>query len=116
MDPDETSMSGPRPPKAPPTAAPSDAELSRIAREAVHQPADPRLDRHLARLGAVDDPAAADAQPGRSASRSSAADAEIERLQGKIRQLQTVISVLVVAVVFLAVIAVVLLLVFLLRE
>ena len=37
-------MSGPQSPKA----EPNEAELSRIAREAVHQPADPRLDRQLA--------------------------------------------------------------------
>ena len=115
MDPEKTSMSGPRPPKAASTAAPSDAELSRIAREAVHQQADPRLDRHLARLGAVDPSEAADAQAGRSTGRSSAADVEIERLNGKIRRLETVIAVLVVAVALLAVIAVVLLLVSLLR-
>jgi hypothetical protein len=114
MDPDETSMSGPRPPKAP-TTAPTDAELSRIAREAVHQPADPRLDRHLARLGAVDASETVDAQPGRSTSRPSTSGADVERLNGKIRRLEMVIAVLVVAVAILAVIAVVLLLVFLLR-
>ena len=31
------------------------AELSRAAREAVRQPADPRIDRQLARLGLADD-------------------------------------------------------------
>jgi hypothetical protein len=110
MDPDETSMSGPRPPKAASTAAPSDAELSRIAREAVHQPADPRLDRHLARLGAVDPSEAADAQAGRSASRSSASDAEIERLNARIRQLRMIVAGLVFAVGVLAGITVILLL------
>jgi hypothetical protein len=115
MDPDETSMSGPRPPKAAPTAAPTDAELSRIAREAVHQPADPRLDRHLARLGAVGASETVDAERGQSTSRPSASGAEVERLNGTIRRLEMVIMVLVVAVAILAVTAVVLLLVFLLR-
>jgi hypothetical protein len=110
MDPDETSMSGPRPPKAATTAAPSDAELSRIAREAVHQPADPRLDRHLARLGAVDASDVAEAQPGRSTSRSSAADAEIEHLNDRIRQLRMVVGGLVFTVGVLAGIVVILLL------
>ena len=31
------------------------AELSRAAREAVRQPADPRIDRQLARMGLADD-------------------------------------------------------------
>jgi hypothetical protein len=110
MDQDETSMSGPRPPKAAPTAAPTDAELSRIAREAVHQPADPRLDRHLARLGAGEDPRAAEAQAGRSTSRASASDTEVERLNARIRRLQMILGVLVVAVGVLAAITVILLL------
>jgi hypothetical protein len=112
MDPDETSMSGPRPSKAASTAAPSDAELSRIAREAVHQPADPRLDRHLARLGAVDPSEAGDAQAGRSpsTSRASASDAEIERLNARIRQLRMIVAGLVFAVGVLAGITVILLL------
>ena len=43
-----------------PTAEPTPeelqaAELSRAAREAVRQPADPRIDRQLARMGLADD-------------------------------------------------------------
>ena len=110
MDPDETSMSGPRPPKAAPTAAPTDAELSRIAREAVHQPADPRLDRHLARLGAVDVSEAAEALPSQSTARSNASVIEIERLNARIRQLRMIVAGLVFAVGVLAGITVILLL------
>jgi hypothetical protein len=101
MDPDETSISGPGPPKAP-MAAPTDAELSRIAREAVHQPADPRLDRHLARLGAVEVAEAVDARPGQPTTRSSVSDAELERLSARIRRLELVTGVLVAAVAGLA--------------
>jgi len=110
MDQDETSMSGPRPPKAAPAAGPTDAELSRIAREAVHQPADPRLDRHLARLGAVDASEAVEAEPGRSTSHSSASDAELERLNARIRRLQILLGVLVLTVGVLVAITVILLL------
>ena len=65
-------MSGPQSPKAEPMAAPNEAELSRIAREAVHQPADPRLDRQLARMGVMETAGARrrPAESGRRASRS----------------------------------------------
>jgi hypothetical protein len=110
MDHDETSMSGPRPSKPAPAVGPSDAELSRIAREAVHQQADPRLDRHLARLGAVDASDAVGAQPGRSTGRSTASDAELERLNASIRRLRMIVAGLVFAVGVLAGIVVILLL------
>ena len=47
-----------RPGATPPDPATSDAELSRIAREAVRQPPDPRMDRQLAKMGLTDDPMA----------------------------------------------------------
>ena len=43
------------------------AELSRAAREAVRQPADPRIDRQLARMGLADD-----ADPTQSSGRAPA--------------------------------------------
>ncbi len=58
MAPDETPVPPPQAPKADQTHAPTEAELSRIAREAVRQPADPRLDKQLERMGLTDAPAA----------------------------------------------------------
>jgi len=48
---DDTPEPRPRSPKAEPTSGPTEAELSRIAREAVHQAPDSRLDKQLARMG-----------------------------------------------------------------
>jgi hypothetical protein len=109
MDQEETSMSGPQSPKAEPIAAPNEAELSRIAREAVHQPADPRLDRQLARMGVVDTADAAAGTPGQAASQSAVSSAEVERLGSRLRRIEMTVGVLVVAVVVLAVISVILL-------
>ena len=101
-------MSGPQSPKAEPMAAPNEAELSRIAREAVHQPADPRLDRQLARMGVVDG-VAAEGAPGQAASQSVVPSAELERLGARLRRVEMIVGVLAVAVVILALIAVALL-------
>jgi len=46
-----------------PAPAPNDAELSRITREAVRQPADPRLDRQLVRMGLTGTSEPAGGQP-----------------------------------------------------
>ena len=43
------------PPAEPTPEEQQAAELSRAAREAVRQPADPRIDRQLARMGLADD-------------------------------------------------------------
>ena len=102
-------MSGPQSPKAEPMAAPNDAELSRIAREAVHQPADPRLDRQLARLGVMETAEPAASSPGQAASQPLASSAEVERLGGSVRRLEMMVGVLAVAVVVLAVTSVILL-------
>jgi uncharacterized membrane protein len=104
MDPDETSMSGPRTPKAESMAPPTEAELSRIAREAVHQQPDPRLDRHLARLGAIDASETGDARPAQPASSSNASDVELKRLNGRLRRVEMILGAVVVAVGILAVI------------
>jgi hypothetical protein len=112
MDQEETSMSEPQSPKAEPMAAPNEAELSRIAREAVHQPADPRLDRQLARMGVVETAAPTDAgagKPGQAAIQSVVSSGEVERLGGRVRRLEMIAGVLAVAVVVLAVISVMLL-------
>lgn len=97
---DETPTTRPSGPAAEPTT--SDAELSRIAREAVRQPADPRMDRQLARMGLTDDPVEATRRPSLAA--ASATDAErIGQLERRIRLFRIVIAVLAVAVVALAV-------------
>jgi hypothetical protein len=111
MDQEETSMSQPQSPKAEPMAAPNEAELSRIAREAVHQPADPRLDRQLARMGVMDSVAAepAASTPGQATSQPLASSAEVERLGARLRRMEMIVGVLAVAVVVLAIISVILL-------
>jgi hypothetical protein len=109
MDQEETSTSQPQSPKAEPIAAPNEAELSRIAREAVHQPADPRLDRQLARMGVMDTAGPAAAPPVQAASQTVESSAEIERLGARVRRLETLSGVLAASDVVLAVIAVILL-------
>ena len=103
-------MSGSSSQKAGSGAAPSEAELSRIAREAVHQPADPRLDRQLARLGATDAPEATEVKPGQATSRAIGSSAELERLDARIRRIELILVALVVAVAILAVLVAILLL------
>jgi hypothetical protein len=95
---DELPTTRPSSPAAEPTT--SDAELSRIAREAVRQPADPRMDRQLARMGLTDGP---DAERRPSQAAQAAANAQqVAQLEGRIRRLQIVIVVLAVSVVALA--------------
>jgi hypothetical protein len=88
-----------------PTPTPTDAELSRIAREAVRQPADPRLDKQLERMGLTESPAATAAQ----AKAHAAIDPTVEALQGRLRRVESIVWVLVVTVAILAVAVVVLL-------
>jgi uncharacterized membrane protein len=98
VEPDETPLSPP-PSKAASTPAPTDAELSRIAREAVRQPADPRLDKQLERMGLTDAPVTT-ASPAKA---NAAIDPTVEALQGRLRRVESIVWVLVVAVVILAV-------------
>src|SRR6187200_2658390 len=104
MEPDETPMSRPPSPKADPTPTPTEAELSRIAREAVRQPADPRLDKQLERMGLTDAPAAAPSP----AKADVTIDPTVEALQGRLRRVESIVWVLVVAVGILALAVVVL--------
>ena len=106
MEPDETPASSSQSTKAGTTPAPTDAELSRIAREAVRQPADPRLDKQLERMGLTDAPATT----ASSSKAHAAIDPTVEALQGRLRRAESIVRVLVVAVVVLAVAVVVLLL------
>jgi hypothetical protein len=102
-------MSRPQSPKTEPMAAPNEAELSRIAREAVHQPADPRLDRQLARMGVMEAAAPAEDRPALAAGSSVASSAEVERLGTRLRRVEMILGVLAVAVATLALIAAILL-------
>jgi len=99
---DETLVARPAAPPAEPTL--SDAELSRIAREAVRQPADPRMDRQLARMGLTDEPAdtAPRSTQATAAAAISVATERIDRLERRVRRLQVATVVLVFAVVILA--------------
>jgi hypothetical protein len=110
MDHDEAPMIRRRPPEAEPTPAPSEGELSRIAREAVHQPADPRLDRQLARMGLMESPEPAELQPGQPAGHSAVSPSELGRLDRRLRRFEVILVVLVAAVGILALIDVILLL------
>ena len=85
------SATQPATPRTGPAPTPSEAELSRMAREAVRQPPDPRLDRQLARMGLVDSPVTAADAAARS-------DAEVERLQRRIRRLEALAIALAIAV------------------
>jgi len=99
---DETLVTRPAAPPAEPTT--SDAELSRIAREAVRQPADPRMDRQLARMGLTDvaDDAGRRSGPSATATALAAATERIDRLEGRVRRLEIAAVLLIVAVVVLA--------------
>jgi uncharacterized membrane protein len=105
MEPDETPARPPQSPKADHTSAPSEAELSRIAREAVRQPADPRLDKQLERMGLTDTPA-----PPAPANAPVAIDPRVDALGARLRRVESIVWVLAVAVGILAVAVVVLLL------
>ena len=96
MDDAETPATRPASPKPDPAPTPSEAELSRMAREAVRQPADPRLDRQLERMGLADPPVATPAAANGSG--------EVARLRDQVRTLQILVAVLVAVVVILLVI------------
>ncbi|HEV8403696.1 MAG TPA: hypothetical protein VGQ31_11765 [Candidatus Limnocylindrales bacterium] len=111
MEQDQAPKSRPRTPKTVPAQAsgPTEEELSRIAREAVRQPADPRLDSELARMGLGGDDAV-DPHPAPSRARAAAIGPELEGLHKEVQRLErmvwglvVVIAVLVVAVVYLLV-------------
>ena len=105
---DDTSGNPPPSPKAERASGPTEAELSRIAREAVHQAPDARLDKQLARMGLLEASDAAKPPAGELTSRPVAVDPEIERLRAELRRarsmlwaLVAVIAILGLAVVFL---------------
>jgi hypothetical protein len=106
---DDTSEVRSQTPKPEPTPGPTDAELSRIARQAVHQLPDARLDKQLARMGLLDEPTPAEPRPGQQASPSVAIDPELERLRGQLRRARLILWVLVAVSAVLAVVVVALL-------
>src|SRR5436190_23856392 len=96
--------------KAEPRPTPTDAELSKIAREAVHQPADPRLDRHLQAMGLVDAPDSsetADSDLGQPVTPSVDPGVTIELLDRRLRRAEVSVAVLAVVVVVLAIVEVI---------
>ena len=106
MEHDDTSATPSRTSKATPT----ERELSRMGREAVRQPPDPRLDRELTRMGLIDAPDVAGSQPAQPKGRSVAVDPELERLRQRLRNVEVALLVVAVIAGILAVIVVILLL------
>ena len=106
---DDAPASRPTPPKTLPTSPPTEAELSRIAREAVHQPPDARLDKELVRMGLMDAPGTAGSLSAQPTSRQVAIDPELVRVREELRRLKVILSLLVGAIAILAVVVVVLL-------
>jgi hypothetical protein len=107
---DDTPQPRARSPKADPTPGMSEAELSRIAREAVHQAPDSRLDKQLERMGLVDAASAAEPQPSQPPSGPAAIDPELERLREALRRSRSMLWLLAAVIAILVVIVVVLLL------
>jgi hypothetical protein len=106
---DDTPESRPGSPRAEPTPQPTEADLSRIARQAVHQPPDARLDKQLIRLGLLDPSEPAEPQPAGPTIRPVAIDAELERLHEELRRTRVILWLLVALAAILVVVVVVLL-------
>ena len=109
MEQDEAPKSQPRTPKTPPApaAGPTEEELSRIARQAVRQPADPRLDSELARMGLGGEPV--EPHAGQPRVRAAAIGPELEKLHADVKRLERMTWGLAAAIVVLAVVVVYLL-------
>ncbi len=90
-------MTQQRAPRAEPTPPLSEAELSRIAREAVHQPADPRLDRQLARMGIMDAPEPAKVR-AELPSPMVATEQALERISARLRRVEVLLGLVAVGV------------------
>ena len=106
---DDPPESRPHSPKAEATPRPTEAELSRIAREAVHQPPDARLDKQLVRMGLMDASEVGEPQPARPTSRPVAIDAELARLLEELRRTRVILWLLVGVTAILVVVVVALL-------
>ena len=122
MEDDSTPKARPGSPKGPSTSEPSEGELSRIAREAVRQPPDPRLEKQLAWMGLGDAAAPAERQPGTAEPAPQPAQptglpvaigpitSDLEPLRAQLRRLEQIVWALVVLTAVLAVLVLVLLL------
>jgi hypothetical protein len=99
----------PKPPPRSPTAATSDGELSRMGREAVRQPPDPRLDNELVRMGLIDAVDPAEAEPGQARGKPVAIGPELERLRAELRRVEVALVVLAAVTAVLAIVVVILL-------
>ena len=106
---DDSSPKGPSVPTKPPTTEPTEGELSRMAREAVRQPPDPRLDKQLARLGLTDADQAADVRTPQPAVRAAELESQVEGLREQLRRAQLASWALAGVAAILAVVVVVLL-------
>ena len=93
--------------KAEPRPATTDAELSRMAREAVHQAPDPHLDRHLQRMGLVDSLDAADRDLAQPVPAPVESGVTIQLLERRLRRAEISVAVLGIIVVVLALIEVI---------
>ena len=109
MQHDDSPKGRPRPPQSKAMAAPTEAELSRVAREAVRQPPDPRLDKELARMGLMDASEPAEPQPTQPTTLSGGIDPELERLRKQHRRFTVILWILVGVIGILAVAVLVLL-------
>ena len=106
---DDVTEPRPVPQKGQPAAPLTEAELSRIAREAVHQPADARLDKQLARLGLVDDAEPSAAPTAGPTSSQVEIDPELTRLREELRRMRLFLALLVAIIAVLGIVVVVLL-------
>lgn len=109
MDDDMPKKTRPNPPKVEPTPGPTEAELSRIARAAVHQEPDARLDKELARMGLTDPAEPVERQPRQPADRPVVIDPELELLRRQLRRTEAIVWALLAVSAILAVLVVFLL-------
>jgi hypothetical protein len=101
MEHDDNPEGTARSPK-PERTTPTDADMSRFAREAVRQPPDPRLDKELARMGLTDAPEASGAVPDQPRGRPAVVNTEIDGLRADLRRLEMILWVLVAVTAILA--------------
>ncbi len=106
---DEVPPTRPGSPKAEVPRELTEAELSRIARQAVHQAPDPGLDRQLARMGLTDPAPSGGRLPAEPASRPAAIEPELTRLRDDLRRLKAVAWGLAAVIAILVVLVIVLL-------
>jgi hypothetical protein len=106
---DDAPDSRPVPSKGQPSQPLTEAELSRIAREAVHQPADARLDKQLVRMGLMDASETATPELAETTSRPVAIDPEVARLREELRRMRRSLALLIGIIAVLGILVVVLL-------